>query len=88
MQLNFVVNVYVAVHFPHFNAIIIVSRYQNFLCINGIQLIYIHKMTHMALSSVQHRVLSNFTFHIVLQAHFTLNWTLCKDHTSNSDVSV
>jgi len=47
-----------------------------------------HKRTHMALSSVQHTVQSNFTFHTVLQTHFTLNWTLYEDHTSNSDVSV
>jgi len=74
--------------FPHFNAIKSVSRYQNTLYINGIQLIYIHKRTHMALSSVQHTVQTHFTFHIFLQTHFTLNWTLCEDHTSSSGISV
>jgi len=56
---------------PHFNAIKSVSHYQNTLYVYCIQLIYIHKSTHMALSSVQ--------------SHFTLNWTLCEDRTSDSD---
>jgi len=68
----------------HFNAIKSVSRYLNILYLYCIQLIYINKRTHMALSSAQ----SQFTFQKFLQTHFTLNWTLCEDHTSNSDISV
>ena len=78
---------------PHFNAIKCVSRYQNILYVYCIQFIHTyiyiythtHKRTHMALSSVQHKVQSHFTFHMFLQTHFTLNWTICEDHRSNSD---
>jgi len=89
MQLNFVVNVHVAVTISTFQCnkkCISLSEhpvYQRYIVD-----IYIHKRTHMALSPVQHTVQTHFTFHIVLQTHFTLNWTLCEDHTSNSDISV
>jgi len=88
MQLNFVLNVHVAVHISTFQ--------RNKKCISLSEHpvyqrytvdIYIHKRTHMALSSVQHTVQTHFTLHIFLQTHFTLNWTLCEDHTSNSVVS-
>jgi len=88
MQLNVVVNVHVAVHSSTFQRNKIVSCYQNTLFVYCIQLIYIHKRTHMAVSSVQHTVQSQFTFQKFLPTHFTLNWTLCEYHIRNSNVSV
>jgi len=88
MQLNVVVNVHVAVHSSTFQrSKTCISLSEHAVYQRCTVDIYTQR-THMALSPVQHTVQTHFTFHIFLQTHFTLNWTLCEDHTSNSDVSV